>query len=530
MSSDKITNELNALDPESIDDIASFRVLIRQLQALVITLNTLVMELRDNLTQKDAQLKAKDEELELHAAEIAELRKALLGPKSERMPSVDRELTKGSPLESDAEKKAADKARRQKARRKSKRNRELRNANLDEKPVEHSAPEVCPSCKGMGPFTSLSPDISVEIEYIGERLLKLLHYVEKKLCPCGHIFSGPTPERVTEGTHYGPAMYANAVVSKCADSMPLNRISERFARQGLRIARSTLTDLFHRSAELLAPIHARLLQLVAASVYINADETSQPVMDKEHCRRGFIWTFIATNIIAYVFSPTRSGETADQVLAGTTGFLQVDGYTGYNHVCLPEGRQRVGCLAHCRRYFHKARDKCPEEADYCIGVILELYKIEYRAAKLGILGTDAHKSLRQSCSKPILDAWKPWLDERKDKYAPKGPMGKAIKYARNQWDTLNRFLSDENLRLDNNISEGALRIIALGRDNFRWVGNDAAGRNLAVLQTIVATCKANDVNPLDYIADVLVRVQTHPAKNIDEILPMNWNPKVERQV
>lgn len=102
MSDDEITSAVNTLDPESVNDIASFRALIRQLQALVITLNTLVTELRDNLTQKDAQLKAKDEELELHAAEIVELRKALLGPKSERMPSVDRELIKGEPAESAA--------------------------------------------------------------------------------------------------------------------------------------------------------------------------------------------------------------------------------------------------------------------------------------------------------------------------------------------------------------------------------------------------------------------------------------------
>ncbi len=527
MSKIDVSNEINAIEPDSIDDVASFRALIHQLQALVVTLNTLIMDLRASLTEKDA--------------EIAELKKALLGPKSERMPRVERQLAKDDEPETEAEKKAADKERRRKARKKSTENRRLRAAKLDEKPVEHAAPDACPVCDGTGPdacpvcdgtgpFVTLAPDISVEIEYLGERLLRLLHHVEKKLCPCGHIFSGPTPERVTEGTHYGPAVYANAVVSKCADSLPLNRISERFARDGLRISRSTLTDLFHRSAELLEPIHARLLQLVAASTYINADETSQPVMDEKQCRRGFIWTFICTNIIAYIFSPTRSGETPSKLLAGTVGHLQVDGYTGYNQVCLPDGRQRVGCISHCRRYFHKARDKCPEEADHCLGVILDLYRVEYRAAELGILGTEEHKSLRLACSQPIMDAWKLWLEERKHQYAPKGPMGKAIKYTLNQWETLTKFVSAPKLRLDNNISEGALRIIALGRDNFRWVGNDAAGRNLAVLQTVVATCKANDVNPMDYITDVLIRVQTHPAKDIDALLPMNWAPTTRRHV
>lgn len=498
--------ELTAIDPDSIDDVSSFRALVHQLKSLVMTLNALVVDLRASLAEKDD--------------EIAELRRALLGPKSERKPKKEKTSTKKAKKPLTAEQKA----RRRQGRRKSKQNRDERNGKLDEQTVDHAAAEICPKCKGSGPFVDLSPDISVEIEYLGERLLKLLHRVEKKLCPCGHIFSAPSPERVTEGTHYGPGLYANAVVSKCADALPLNRISKRFARGGLPMARSTLTDLYHRAAELLAPIHQRLLALVAASLYVNADETSQPVMDKEHCRRGYIWTFIAETIIAYVFSATRSGDTPTRILEGTVGKLQVDGYTGYNHVCLPEGRERIGCIAHCRRYFHKARDKCLEEADHCLGVILELYRVEYDAAKLDILGTDAHRLLREQRSQAILDEWKPWLEEHKDLYAPKSLMGRAIRYTLNQWETLTKFVSDPKLRLDNNISEAALRIIALGRDNFRWVGHDESGHNLAVLQTIVATCIANGVNPQDYITDVLIRVQSHPASRIDELLPMNWKP------
>ncbi len=343
-------DELKILDPDSIDDVSSFREMMRQLQSLVMTLNALVVELRASLAEKDA--------------ENAELRRALLGPKSERKPKKPKtSTTKTKKPSTEAEKK-----RRREARLKGKKNRDERNEKLDEQPVEHPAPDTCPVCNGTGPFTDLPPEITSEIEYLGERLIKLLHMIEKKLCPCGHIFSAPSPERVTEGTHYGPGLYANAVVSKCADALPLNRISKRFARGGLHMARSTLTDLYHRAAELLEPIHKRLLELVAESDYINADETSQPVMDKDHCRRGFIWTFIAETIIAYVFSSTRSGDTPTRILEGTVGKLQVDGYTGYNKVCLPEGRERVGCIAHCRRYFHKARDKCPDEAEHCLGV------------------------------------------------------------------------------------------------------------------------------------------------------------------
>ena len=306
--------------------------------------------------------------------------------------------------------------------------------------------------------------------------------------------------------------------------MPLNRVAKRFCRAGLHIGRSTLTDLYHRTANLLAPIHHRLLEIVAGSTYVNADETSQPVMDDKKCRRGYIWTFIASGIIAYVFSATRSGSTPVEVLRGTTGNLQVDGYTGYNQVCLPNGRKRIGCIAHCRRYFHKARDNCPVEADHCIGVIRELYQVEYEAAERDVLGTDTHRLMRQHRCGPLLDEWKGWLEEKKGEHIPKSPMGRAIRYTLGQWKFVTRFLSDAKLRLDNNISEAALRIIALGRDNFRWVGHDESGNNLAILQTIVATCVANDVNPQDYITDVLLRLQTHPASQLDDLLPMNWQP------
>jgi transposase len=248
-------------------------------------------------------------------------------------------------------------------------------------------------------------------------------------------------------------------------------------------------------------------------------------MDKDHCRRGFIWTFIASTIITYVFAANRSGKTAENVLGNTTGALQVDGYTGYNVVCVPEGRDRYGCVAHCRRYFHKARDDNPDEANYSIGVIRQLYEVEYEAAARDVLGTEAHRLLREHISRPILDDWKVWLEAHKEEHTPKSPMGRAIRYTLNQWKFVTRFLNDPKVRLDNNISEAALRIIALGRDNFRWVGHDESGHNLAILQSIIATCVANKVNPQDYITDVLMRVQSHPASRLDELLPMNWVPQ-----
>ncbi len=106
----------------------------------------------------------------------------------------------------------------------------------------------------------------------------------------------------------------------------------------------------------------------------------------------------------------------------------------------------------------------------------------------------------------------------------KGPMGKAIGYFLNNWSAMSLFLTDPKIRLDNNISEAQLRLIALGRKNFLFVGHDDAGKNLAVLQTLVATCVANGVNPQHYLSDVIIQIQSHPNSKLDELLPNNWKP------
>jgi transposase len=316
-------------------------------------------------------------------------------------------------------------------------------------------------------------------------------------------------------------MHAYTVVAKCADSLPFYRLARRFQRDGIPLERSTLDRLFHRSAELLTPIARRILELVVASERVNADETPVFVQAPEKCRRGYMWTFLADKLIAYEFSASRSGETPQRVLAGTKGFLQVDGYTGYNVVCVPEGRARVGCLSHARRKFFKALVSAPVDAHEALEQILSLYEVEYEAAIRNILGTPEHLALRKAVTAERLQKLREWMEERQARYPPQSPMGEAIRYGLKTVESLKPVLNDAKMRLDNNVAEGALRLIALGRKNFLFVGDDDAGRNLAALQTVVSTCIANGVNPEAYIADVLLRLDTKSSR-IDELLPGNW--------
>lgn len=455
-------------------------------------------------------------------AQVEELRRRVFGRSSERLPPVSKELRE----------QGADETARQAAAREKRRERAAARAALPSPQVHHLVPpqeRVCPRCGG----TDLKPlgggKRSVLYEYVPARLERQVHVQQTLACACGEgIVTAPGPVRLGDKSQYGPGLVAHVVAAKCADSLPLHRLARALERQGVPMARSTLTDLFHLAAREVAPLANRLLERIAAQPVAQADETPLKVQAPGKTRQGYLWTFLADDeedeqvpLIGYRFSPSRSGQTPVEVLGCTQGALVVDGHTGYNAVTTPKGRTRVGCWAHARRKFFKALSNAPE-AKEAMGSIRELYRVEHEALAVGIVRTSAHKAWRQEKSRPVLEKFKAWLTEQAPRHPPKGPMGMAIGYVQGQWEALCYFVNDERLPLDNNRSERALRTAAVGRKNFLFVGHDEAGRNLAGLYSLVATCVANELNPEAYLADVLTRVQSHPNSRLDELLPVAW--------
>ena len=486
-------------DIEGIDDTATLKTLLKQTISMMQSLQATVDNLNVTLQKRDA--------------ENAELRRMLFGKKREKMPPKEREVRR--------RRGKADPAKTKEKRRK----RAEAKKQLPTEQVVHEVPEeatTCPECGGHIGDDLGEGEVSYEYEYIPPKLVRREHVRRKKICTCGHIVTAPGPARVAEGVQCGPGLHAHVVVSKCADSIPLYRQAKQLERAGVPASRSTLCDAFHRVARLLEPLRARMLEIISASEYVNADETPIPVQDEEKARRAYMWTFIDDKIVSYVYSPSRSGETPVKVLGESKGFLQVDGYSGYNPVTTPETRDRVGCWAHVRRYFYKALETEPELAQHVIDKILDLYLVEYDAATKEILRTQDHLDLRQALSSTVITDIEKWLDEQEPLHPPQGPLGKAITYAKNNWESLILFLDDPKLSLDNNVSERNLRLIALGRKNFLFVGNDEAGESLAINQSLVSSCILNDIDPEQYITDVLIRIQTHPQSRIDELLPHLW--------
>lgn len=472
-------------------------------------------EWRERAEALEGELTTLRESVETLAHELSALKKRTFGHKSERLPRMKDELRDDAPIDFEE------------VQRLRKERREARD-KLEQVTTVHPVPEAartCPKCGGTK-LRALGEGKSCTVfEYQPARFIAHRHVRETLSCPCGeYVTTAEGPEKWAEKSQYASSFVAHLVTAKCADSIPLYRLEKEYARVGVPVSRSTMGDLFHRAAMQAEPLADRLLELVREADIVHADETPEKVMAKGECRTGYVWTFRAQfpkPLIAYRFSPNRSGETPRAVLGGTGGALVVDGYTGYNSVTDVNGRTRVGCHAHVRRYFYEALPTAPE-AMKPLELIRELYRVEHFAKESKISGTDQHLAVRKEKSAPIRSELQAWLTAAQGQYPPKSPLGVAVRYALNQWDALGQFLKDARIPLDNNPAESALRRVALGRKNFLFVGNDGAGENLAGLYSLVATCEVNGVNPVSYLADVLPRVNTHPASRIDELLPHKW--------
>ncbi len=446
--------------------------------------------------------------------EIESMKRRLLGPKSERMPSIEKSLS--PERKPDPEAAAAKRAE----------NAALKDRLISLRTLYRVAPEKrrCPKCGRENLKPLGGGRVTRTFEHVPAQFIQHEHVQEVLACPCGeYVVTAEPPAKVVDKGRYGPGFVAHLITAKCADSIPLYRLEKAYQRIGIPIRRSTVNDLLHLGAELMFPIADRILYLVAHSGIVHADETSMRVIDEGKCRNGFLWTFRAGKLIAYRFAPSRSGETPKQILGGTKGTLVVDAYSGYNVVEEVSSRDRAGCHAHVRRHFFDALPSAPE-ARQALDFILDLYRVEHEATERRIIRTPAHLALRREKSALVRDRFKDWLEAERPRHLPKGPMGAAIQYTLNNWEELGRFLNDPEIPLDNNPAESALRRVALGRKNFLFVGNDRAGRNIAGLYSIVATCEAHGINPVEYLTDVLLRIETHPQSRIDELLPQNWKP------
>ena len=498
--------------------------LVAQQQSVMAAQRQLIVELEQRLVEQDAAHTARAAELE---AEVRRLERDLFGSKTEKIkvPPVARDLGKPAPSEEEL-------ARRREQIAQKRRERALARSSLPSEEITYSVPEDskhCPKCNGTR-FGALGSETSTTYEYVPGRFVRRVHRREKLACTCGEcILVAPTPAKLVAGGQYGFGFAAFLVVEKCADSIPIHRIERRFERLGIPMSRASMNDVLHAAAERAAPLVARLRARIAALSLVLADETSMRLQDRQ--KRGFVWVFHGRDesnggeLVLYVFATDRSGETPAQILGGTQGILVVDGYTGYNIVTDPAGRARGGCWCHLRRKLFEARRASGDDADEGIAKVRPLFRLEHEATALDIVGTPDHLEMRKERSKPIVDEFFAWATAVRRRVLPKSPLGEALGYAMNQRERLELFLTDARIPIHNNASERRLRVVALGRKNYLFVGHPRAGRNIAGLYSLVGSCIANRVEPTEYLTDVLPRIADAKTDDeLDALLPDRWTP------
>lgn len=289
----------------------------------------------------------------------------------------------------------------------------------------------------------------------------------------------------------GASLPAEILLQKYEYHVPFYRQIREFHHLGLKIPENTLHSWFKPACELLKPLYDELKKQVLAVDYIQVDETTLPVINKQSHKavREYLWMVraVTSGLVFFHYDDgSRSQETARNLLEPFKGYLQSDGYAAYNVFEGKNGVCLVGCLAHIRRHYETVKEENKSQAEYVLAKIQELYRIE-QAADIQGISPEMRMSKRQEQALPILDELEQWMETTYPKVLPKSRMGQAIAYAYTLWPRMRNYLKDGRLKIDNNLAENAIRPIALSRKNFLFCGNHEAVENTAVICSLLAS-------------------------------------------
>src|SRR4051812_11935277 len=391
------------------------------------------------------------------------------------------------------------------------------------------ASTACPYCSG--PLHRIGEDVSERLDIVPAQVRVLVIRRPKYACRACEdgVVQAPAPARLIEGGLPTDGTVAWVLVSKYADHLPLYRQAQIYARQGLRLDRSTLADWVGRAAFHLRPVHERLLDKLKTSAKLFADETTAPVLDpgRGRTKTGQLWAYARDDRpwggtdppgVVYLYAPDRTAERPATHLSGFSGVLQVDGYAGYKALAERGLVQLAYCWAHVRRRFYELAQAGPAPiATEMLARIAGLYRIE---GEIRGRSAEERRATRQERSRSVVEALEPWLREKLALVSQKSKLAEAIRYALVRWAGLSLFLEDGRIEIDSNVVERAIRPLALNRKNALFAGSDDGAAHWAVIASLIETCKLIGVEPQAYLADVTTRiVEGHPNSRLDELLP-----------
>ena len=370
-----------------------------------------------------------------------------------------------------------------------------------------------------------TPGILLKRRYIRRKYARTASAAGQSEVLIGELPYRPIPKGIAES-----GLLAYLLVSKYVDHLPFYRQIEKFKREhDWNIQKSTINDWFAACCTLLDPLYALLRQQVLQSDYLQADETPIKVLDNTKANKthkGYMWVYRnpQNRLVCFDYRPGRGAEHPLEVLEGFKGLLQCDGYKAYTSLSgkRPDIRL-VSCLAHIRRKFYEARSNHAKLAEHALGLIQQLYGFESTYREEG-LAPEGIAERRNEQARPVYESLCTWVSEQHKNNLSKESIGKALHYASNELPQLEIYLSDGRVEIDNNLIENAIRPLAIGRKNYLFSGSHDAAQRTAMLYSFFASCKTMELSPWEWLRDVLQRLENHPQKRIEELLPGNWKP------
>jgi transposase len=420
--------------------------------------------------------------------------------------------------------------------------------HLPRERVVIEAPTSC-TCCGSDRIVKMGEDITETLEVIPRQWKVIQTVREKFTCRCCEkISQPPAPFHVIPRGWAGPSLIAMIAFDKYGQHQPLNRQSERIAREGVDLSLSTLADLIGHACVALAPIHELIERHVLEGARLHGDDTTVPLLARGGTRTARLWTYVrddqpwggrAPPAALFKFSRDRQMIHPNKHLAGWQGVLQADAYGGYNDLYLadrhPGPARSALCWSHARRKFFELADiagnvRKNKPAHDISPVALEAVKridaIFDVEREINGMDAAARLAVRQERCRPMVEELRTWLLEERARLSKHNSVAKAIDYMMppkgDRWEAFTAFLDDGRICLTNNAAERALRGIALGRKSWLFAGSERGGERAAFMYTLIVSCKMNDIDQQAWMADVLARLPDITMSRLPELLPWNW--------
>jgi transposase len=518
-------------ETQDADDSRQWRLEKAALNQEIAALKQAALMRDGELIQSHAELAQHKAELALLKVQLETLRRLKFGRSAERFDPAQQQLFDESVAADLADIEAQIEAHTAAA---------TRPSVARAKPIRKPLPEHLPRVICHLPAASCScAKCGGELHEVGEEFSEKLdikpaeYFVLKTIRPvlgcrkCEIAFTTPTLPEIIDGGIPAPGLLAHILVSKYVDHLPLYRQREIGLRNGIELAISSMSEWVGRCGVALKPIVNRAQVLLFKSSVIHVDEIPVQMLDpgSGKTKRAYLFAYRsgeigALPIVIFEFATSRSGANARRFLQGYTGALAVDDFAGYKELFKTTAMRELACWAHARRKFFElhAANKSVMAAE-ALTRIAAIYEVEREAKDFDAPARQAYRALH---AKPKIESLFEWLTGLRTKMSGNSGAANATDYLLRRKASYARYLEDGRYPIDNNPIENAVRPIALGRKNWLFAGSERAGQRAAAIMSLVATAKANGVNPFAYLKEVLTRLPTHKDAAIDELLPQTF--------